>query len=107
MHVYFVSSFSVAVNNSNKYNQVCEEPIPMDDRVVMGMGYGQSKFVVEILLSYLKAGRNIPCYIQQLRLICGDSVNGILKTNEQLCLMFIGGDAIMHKIPDLDDCNID
>lgn len=107
MHVHFISSVSAAANNANKDNQVSEEPLPMDAHIAMDMGYGQSKFIVEILLNYLKIEKNIPCYIERLGQICGDSVNGVWKTNEQFCLMFIGGGAIMHKMPDLDDCHID
>lgn len=77
MHVHFISSVSAAANNANKDNQASEEPLPMDAHIAMGMGYGQSKFIVEILLNYLKIEKNIPCYIERLGQICGDSINGI------------------------------
>lgn len=101
IQVHFISSISA----SAAYNdtEVLEEPLPLDANIAMSMGYAQSKFIVEVLLSYLKAEKNLPCFIERLGQVCGDSMNGVWKTNEQYPLMLIGGGAMMHKMPALSD----
>lgn len=68
----------------------------------MPLGYAQSKFIVEVLFDYLTTEKNFPCYIERLGQVCGDSVNGVWNTSEQYPLMFIGGGAVMHKMPKMD-----
>lgn len=99
MHVHFISSVSA----SAAYGEtVPEEPLPLDSHIAMPMGYAHSKFIVEILFNYLTTQKNFPCYIERLGQVCGDSINGVWNVHEQYPLMFIGGGAIMHKMPDLD-----
>lgn len=98
MHVHFVSSVSASINYGPT---VPEDPLPLESHICMPMGYAHSKFVVEILLSYLIEEKNFPCYIERLGQVCGDSNNGIWNTSEQYPLMFIGGGSVMHKMPDL------
>jgi len=57
--------------------------------------------VVEILLNYLTAEKNFPCYVERLGQVCGDSVNGVWNVSEQYPLMFIGGGSIMKCMPRL------
>ncbi|KAL9551294.1 hypothetical protein MBANPS3_004319 [Mucor bainieri] len=98
MHVHFVSSVSASALLGSV---IAEEPLPLDPRCALPLGYSASKFIVEILLNYLAAEKNFPCYIERLGQVCGDSVNGVWNTQEQYCLLFIGGGSIMHKMPRL------
>lgn len=99
MHVHFVSSVSASAHYGST---VPEDPLPLDSRVCMPMGYARSKFVVELLLGYLTAEKSFPCYIERLGQVCGDSNNGVWNMSEQYPLMFIGGGSVMHKMPALD-----
>ncbi|KAI9478296.1 MAG: hypothetical protein EXX96DRAFT_570312 [Benjaminiella poitrasii] len=99
MHVHFISSVSASAAAGE---QIFEEPLPFDAHVTMPMGYGQSKFVVEMLFNYLTAEKNFPCYIERLGQACGDSKNGVWNVSEQYPLMFIGGGSVMHEMPELD-----
>lgn len=99
MHVHFISSISASAAAGA---EIPEEPLPLDPKVGMPMGYGQSKFIVEILLNYLTAEKDFPCYIERLGQVCGDSENGVWNVSEQYPLMFVGGGSVMHKMPNLD-----
>lgn len=97
MHFYFVSSVSA----SARLSHIKEEPLPLDAGVCMPMGYAQSKFVCESLLNYLASEKGMPCFIQRLGQVCGDSVHGAWNTSEQFPLMMMAG-ARMHKMPALE-----
>jgi thioester reductase-like protein len=99
MHVHFISSVSAAALAGP---EIEEAPLIFDSFVAMPIGYGQSKFIVERLLEYLNSEKNLPCYVERVGQVCGDSQNGVWNTTEQYPLMFIGGGAIMHKMPDFD-----
>jgi thioester reductase-like protein len=98
MHVHFISSISASAALGS---EIPEEPLPFDAHVAMPMGYGQSKFIVEILLNYLTNKKNFPCYIERLGQVCGDSTNGVWNISEQYPLMFIGGGSVLRKMPNL------
>ncbi|KAI9279609.1 hypothetical protein BY458DRAFT_545119 [Sporodiniella umbellata] len=98
MHVHLVSSVSA----SAKVGPIVEErPLPLDSHVSMPMGYAQSKFVCEVLFSYLTKEKNFPCYIQRLGQACGDSENGVWNISEQYPLMFITS-MLMNQMPSLE-----
>ncbi|KAL0144958.1 hypothetical protein V8B55DRAFT_1569449 [Mucor lusitanicus] len=98
MHVHFVSSVSASALSGSV---IVEEPLPLDSKCALPIGYSASKFIVEILLNYLTAEKNFPCYIERLGQVCGDSVNGVWNTSEQYPLIFIGGGSIMKMMPRL------
>ncbi|KAL9553202.1 hypothetical protein MBANPS3_003393 [Mucor bainieri] len=98
MHVHFVSSVSASAFLGSV---IAEEPLPLDSKCALPLGYSASKFIVEILLNYLAAEKNFPCYIERLGQVCGDSVNGVWNTQEQYSMLFIGGGSIMKKMPRL------
>ncbi|KAI8091211.1 uncharacterized protein B0P05DRAFT_484698 [Gilbertella persicaria] len=99
MHVHFISSVSASAAVGDQVN---EEPLPLDAHVCMPMGYAHSKFVVEKLFDYLTTEKNFPCYVERLGQVCGDSKHGVWNTSEQYPLMFIGGGAMMKKMPKLE-----
>ncbi|KAF1806067.1 hypothetical protein V8B55DRAFT_1592110 [Mucor lusitanicus] len=99
MHVHFISSISASAAAGA---EILEEPLPLDPKVSMPMGYAASKFVVEALFNYLTTEKEFPCYIERLGQVCGDSENGVWNVSEQYPLMFVGGGSIMHKMPNLD-----
>ncbi|KAI8886999.1 acetyl-CoA synthetase-like protein [Backusella circina FSU 941] len=99
MHVHFISSVSASAGLAE---EIEETPIPFDSHITMPMGYAQSKFIIEILFNYLCTEKNMPCYIERLGQVCGDSENGVWNTSEQYPLMFVGGGSKMHKMPGLD-----
>lgn len=98
MHIHFISSISASARYGD---MIPEEFLPLDSHLTMPLGYSQSKFVVESLFHYLTIQKNFPCYIERLGQVCGDSINGIWNMTEQYPLMFIGGGAMMHKMPGL------
>ncbi|GAN04860.1 L-aminoadipate-semialdehyde dehydrogenase [Mucor ambiguus] len=98
MYVYFVSSVSASALLGSI---IAEEPLPLDPKCALPLGYSTSKFIVEVLMNYLTAEKNFPCYVQRLGQVCGDSVNGVWNTSEQYPLMFIGGGSIMGIMPRL------
>jgi thioester reductase-like protein len=98
MHIHFISSVSASAGLGE---EIEEKPILFDSHITMPMGYAQSKFIVEILFDYLCTEKNIPCYIERLGQVCGDSENGVWNTSEQYPLMFVGGGSAMHKMPEL------
>lgn len=97
MHVHIISSVSASAALGP---EIEEKPLPFDSHVAMPMGYGQSKFVCEILLNYLMTKKNFPCYIERLGQVAGDTENGVWNTSEQYPLLFIGG-CLMQKMPNL------
>lgn len=98
IHVHFVSSVSASVVGGGE--SASEEPVRLDSTVAMSMGYAQSKFVVEVLLNYLTAEKNVPCYVESVTQVCGDWEKGVWNTSEMCPLMFVGGSR-MCKLPDL------
>ncbi|KAI9251692.1 hypothetical protein EDC94DRAFT_642522 [Helicostylum pulchrum] len=87
MHVHFVSSISASIGHGGNGDSILEEPVRLDSRVAMPMGYAQSKFVVEVLLNYLTTEKNIPCYVERVTQVCGDSEKGVWNSSEQYPLM--------------------
>jgi thioester reductase-like protein len=54
MHLHFISSVSAAALVGPEIEEV---PLIFDSFVAMPIGYGQSKFIVEMLLGYLNSGK--------------------------------------------------
>ncbi|KAI9276451.1 hypothetical protein BY458DRAFT_505960 [Sporodiniella umbellata] len=98
IHLHFVSSISASANLGPR---VPEQPMPLDVRAPMAMGYAQSKFICEVLLDYLVREKGMPCTVQRLGQVCGDSLHGVWNTLEQFPLIMAGG-AMMRKMPLLD-----
>ncbi|KAI8879659.1 acetyl-CoA synthetase-like protein [Backusella circina FSU 941] len=95
--VHFVSSISA----SARLNPITiqETVLPIDSRIALPMGYAQSKFIVELLLSLLATEKNLPCYIHRVGQMYGDTENGVWNYSEQFPLMFIGGSSVMGVMP--------
>ncbi|KAI9030907.1 hypothetical protein CLU79DRAFT_694734 [Phycomyces nitens] len=99
IHLHFISSISASAGWGSV---IPESPLPRNTKVAMPMGYAQSKYIVEHLFNYLTKEKKLPCIIERLGQVCGDSVNGVWNTNEQYPLMFVGGGNIMKIMPNLD-----
>ncbi|KAI7865365.1 hypothetical protein BDF14DRAFT_1730514 [Spinellus fusiger] len=98
IHFHFVSSVSASAG----WMQVIpESPLPKSSKVTMPMGYARSKYIAEHLLNYLAEEKHLPCYIERLGQIYGDTVNGAWSTAEQYPMMFIGGGSVMGKMPSM------
>ncbi|KAL7310836.1 hypothetical protein PS15m_010280 [Mucor circinelloides] len=99
MHFHHVSSITATA----KYGAVIPEtPMARDPYVAMPMGYGQSKYICEHLMTYLAAEKNFPCYMERLGQVCGDSAHGAWNTTEQFPIMIVSGGTLMHAMPKLD-----
>ncbi|KAI9278498.1 hypothetical protein BDA99DRAFT_492305 [Phascolomyces articulosus] len=79
---------------------VPECPSLQDPHVSMSMGYAQSKYIVEHLLVYLAEHKNMPCFIERLGQLCGDTSYGIWDINEKYPMVMQAGLA-MKMMPDL------
>ncbi|KAG1143227.1 hypothetical protein G6F37_012501 [Rhizopus arrhizus] len=97
MHVHFISSVSASAALGS---EIEEKPLPFDSHAAMPMGYAQSKFVCEILLSYLVKEKKFPCYVERVGQVSGDSESGVWNTSEQYPLLFVAG-SLMRKMPKL------
>ncbi|KAI9489192.1 hypothetical protein BDB00DRAFT_771221 [Zychaea mexicana] len=107
IHVHVVSSISatarthkVLQRNDHVYGAVPELPSIQDPHVALPVGYAQSKYIVEQLFAYLSEHKNIPCFVERMGQIYGDTRNGIWNTSEHYPLMMVGG-AAMKMMPDL------
>ncbi|KAI9030910.1 hypothetical protein CLU79DRAFT_884029 [Phycomyces nitens] len=98
IHLHFISSISASAGWGSV---IPESPLPRNTKVAMPMGYAQSKYIVEHLFNYLTKEKKLPCIIERLGQVCGDSINGVWNTSEQYPLMFVGGGNIMKKMPNL------
>ncbi|KAI9030908.1 hypothetical protein CLU79DRAFT_785955 [Phycomyces nitens] len=103
IHLHFISSISASAGWGSV---IPESPLPRNTKVAMPMGYAQSKYIVEHLFNYLTKEKKLPCIIERLGQVCGDSINGVWNTNEQYPLMFVGGGNIMKTMPSI-DINVD
>ncbi|KAG1168167.1 hypothetical protein G6F36_012313 [Rhizopus arrhizus] len=99
MQLHFISSVSASAGLGP---QVEEKALPMDARAAILMGYAQSKFVCESLLTYLAQEKHMPCSIERVGQVCGDSVNGVWNTSEQFPLVLVAGGSLLHKMPRLE-----
>ncbi|KAI9485212.1 MAG: hypothetical protein EXX96DRAFT_598211 [Benjaminiella poitrasii] len=98
MHFHHVSSITATA----KYGEIIpEDPMPHDPYVAMPMGYGQSKYICEHLMTYLASEKNFPCYIERLGQVCGDSANGAWNTTEQFPTMIVSGGTLLHQMPEM------
>jgi thioester reductase-like protein len=97
--VHFVSSISASTRLNP--TRIQETALPTDSRIAMPMGYAQSKFIVEVVLSLLAKKKNLPCHIHRVGQMYGDTENGIWNYSEQFPLMFVGGGSIMGVMPKL------
>ncbi|KAI8145844.1 male sterility protein-domain-containing protein [Fennellomyces sp. T-0311] len=98
MHVHVVSSISTTANYPEAI--VPESAPPHDPHVALPMGYAQSKYIVEHIFAYLAENKGIPCFVERVGQLCGDTMYGSWNASEQYPLMMIGG-AIMKMMPDL------
>ncbi|KAI8377316.1 hypothetical protein BD560DRAFT_488260 [Blakeslea trispora] len=98
--LHFISSISA----STLYGPVVPEvPMPSDSpQVALPFGYGQSKFIAEKLLDYLREEKNMPCYIHRVGQVCGDSVHGTWNTSELVSSILMGGVLDLKQMPDLE-----
>jgi thioester reductase-like protein len=98
--VHFVSSVSAsALMDPIKIQEVSP---PINARVALPMGYGQSKLVVEVVMDFLATKKLLPCFIHRVGQMYGDTVSGVWNYSEQFPLMFIGGGSFMGVMPELD-----
>ncbi|KAI8145845.1 hypothetical protein BJV82DRAFT_678730 [Fennellomyces sp. T-0311] len=98
MHVHVVSSISTTANYPEAI--VPESAPPHDPHVALPMGYAQSKYIVEHIFAYLAENKGMPCFVERVGQLCGDTMYGSWNASEQYPLMMIGG-AIMKMMPDL------
>ncbi|KAG2226546.1 hypothetical protein INT45_005032, partial [Circinella minor] len=85
--------------DTSNYYIVPERASPQDPHVALPMGYAQSKYIVEHMFSYLAEYKNMPCFVERMGQLIGDTNNGAWNTSEHYPLMMIGG-ATMKMMPD-------
>ncbi|OBZ89323.1 Linear gramicidin synthase subunit D [Choanephora cucurbitarum] len=97
--LHYISSISA----SALYGSVVPEvPMPSDSpQVALPFGYGQSKYIAEKLLDYLREEKNKPCYIYRVGQLCGDSIHGVWNTSELASSILMSGILHLKQMPDL------
>ncbi|KAI9266000.1 male sterility protein-domain-containing protein [Sporodiniella umbellata] len=95
--VHFISSITASASMGSI---VEEKALPFNSHISQPMGYGQSKFVCEILLSYLVKEKNFPCFIERVGQLMGDTKHGVWNAFTFYPLVFTNASHI-HKVPRL------
>lgn len=96
MYVHTISSVS-CVAASGRAN-ITESVVEDDPHVAMPLGYAQSKYIVEHLFAYLAREKNMPCIVERMGQLYGDTRHGSWNISEQYPLLIVGGGHIMHKV---------
>ncbi|KAI9251796.1 hypothetical protein BDA99DRAFT_426796, partial [Phascolomyces articulosus] len=103
IHVHVISSISATASLPQFLQKedyiIPERPSPQDPHVALPMGYAQSKYIVEQMFSYLAEHKNMPCFVERMGQIMGDTHHGVWNASEHYPLMMMGG-AVMNKMPD-------
>ncbi|OZJ02030.1 hypothetical protein BZG36_04946 [Bifiguratus adelaidae] len=98
---HFVSSISACLNFSP--GRVTEDELPNDPTIAATMGYGQSKYVGEKLVSMASRLWFLPVYIHRLGQITADSSSGLWNNREAVPIMVKTGIMHMGKMPSKDE----
>lgn len=106
MRVHTISSVSATAAMKN-VDRISETTLPQDPHVAMPIGYAQSKYIAEHLFDYLTREKGMPCIVERMGQVCGDSIKGTWGIQEQFPLMMVGGGAMLKKMPDLGKMTID
>ncbi|ORY94131.1 hypothetical protein BCR43DRAFT_477660 [Syncephalastrum racemosum] len=99
MYVHTISSVSCVAGNGK--TEIPETIVEDDPHAAMSLGYAQSKYIVEHLFAYLAREKNMPCIVERMGQVYGDTHHGIWNINEQYPLLIVGGGNIMQKMPRL------
>ncbi|CDH50373.1 l-aminoadipate-semialdehyde dehydrogenase [Lichtheimia corymbifera JMRC:FSU:9682] len=105
MHVHTVSSVSATCAMKN-VDRISETTLPQDPHVAMPIGYAQSKYIAEHLFDYLTREKGMPCIVERMGQVCGDTVNGTWSIHESYPLMMVGGGAMLKKMPNVSKMTI-
>ncbi|KAL0576935.1 hypothetical protein V5O48_005042 [Marasmius crinis-equi] len=96
---YFSSSVSSRVHTSDG---LCEEDFPSNSNTAAGMGYAQSKWVVEKLCERAAREKGLMVGVLRIGQIVGDTIHGVWNESEALSMLFKSADLI-GALPSFDE----
>ncbi|OZJ01346.1 hypothetical protein BZG36_05782, partial [Bifiguratus adelaidae] len=98
---HFVSSISACLNFG--HGSIAEDELPNDPTIAATMGYGQSKYVGEKLVSMASRLWSLPVYVHRLGQITAHSSSGLWNNREAIPIMVKTGVMHMGKMPTRDE----